>query len=37
VYFAGHGLTGAKHHALFLAVKDTDPDELRISALDYFW
>ncbi|MEU0071442.1 Rieske 2Fe-2S domain-containing protein [Streptomyces sp. NPDC006332] len=34
VYFAGHGLLGARGE-LFLAMADTDPAELRVSALEY--
>ncbi|MFF0157427.1 Rieske 2Fe-2S domain-containing protein [Streptomyces sp. NPDC005263] len=34
VYFAGHGLLGARGE-LFLAMADTDPAALRVSALEY--
>lgn len=35
VYFAGHGLTGPLRHELYLALPDTDVDELRVSALPF--
>ncbi|GAA4531975.1 caspase family protein [Amycolatopsis samaneae] len=35
VYFAGHGLTGPKHHELYLALSDTGLDELPVSALSF--
>lgn len=34
VYFAGHGLTGPRNE-LYLALADTDPDELAVSALPF--
>src|SRR5690606_24888979 len=34
VYFAGHGLVGPRTD-LYLALSDTDPDELGVSALAY--
>jgi len=34
VYFAGHGRTG-QHNELYLSMTDTDPDELRVSALPF--
>jgi Caspase domain len=34
VYFAGHGRTGP-HNELYLSMTDTDPDELRVSALPF--
>ncbi len=34
VYFAGHGLTGPRNE-LYLSLADTDPDELKVSALAY--
>ncbi|MFG1915671.1 caspase domain-containing protein [Micromonospora sp. NPDC048898] len=34
VYFAGHGRTGTRNE-LYLGLADTDPDELRVSALPY--
>jgi uncharacterized caspase-like protein len=37
VYFAGHGLTGPRRHELYLSLADTDPDELRVSALPFEW
>nr|WP_052478735.1 caspase family protein [Kibdelosporangium sp. MJ126-NF4]CEL20346.1 diguanylate cyclase/phosphodiesterase (GGDEF & EAL domains) with PAS/PAC sensor(s) [Kibdelosporangium sp. MJ126-NF4]CTQ97571.1 diguanylate cyclase/phosphodiesterase (GGDEF & EAL domains) with PAS/PAC sensor(s) [Kibdelosporangium sp. MJ126-NF4] len=35
VYFAGHGLTGLKHHELYLALSDTGVNELPVSALSF--
>ncbi|WP_285502130.1 LytR C-terminal domain-containing protein [Actinokineospora sp. NBRC 105648] len=35
VYFAGHGLVGATAGDLHLALAETDPDELRVSALPF--
>jgi hypothetical protein len=35
VYFAGHGFVGALRHELYLALPDTDPDELQVSALPF--
>lgn len=34
VYFAGHGRTGLRNE-LYLGLTDTDPDELRVSALPF--
>ena len=34
VYYAGHGLLGPRIDTLFLAMTDTDQDDLRYSALD---
>ncbi|MFK4221474.1 caspase domain-containing protein [Streptomyces sp. NPDC019890] len=34
VYFAGHGQTGPRNE-LYLGLADTDPDELRVSALAF--
>jgi Caspase domain len=34
VYFAGHGRTGPRNE-LYLGLADTDPDELRVSALPF--
>ncbi|MFC6016637.1 caspase domain-containing protein [Plantactinospora solaniradicis] len=34
VYFAGHGRTGPRNE-LYLGLADTDPDELRVSALAF--
>jgi hypothetical protein len=34
IYFAGHGRTGP-HNELDLSMTDTDPDELRVSALPF--
>ncbi|EPH46914.1 caspase family protein [Streptomyces aurantiacus] len=34
VYFAGHGQTGLRNE-LYLGLTDTDPDELRVSALEF--
>jgi hypothetical protein len=34
VYFAGHGRTGTRNE-LYLGLADTDPDELRVSALPF--
>ncbi|MFC6081547.1 caspase family protein [Sphaerisporangium aureirubrum] len=35
VYYAGHGLIGPRRHELYLSLTDTDPDDLRITALDF--
>jgi hypothetical protein len=35
VYFAGHGLIGPARNELFLALSDTDRDELQVSALPF--
>jgi hypothetical protein len=35
IYFAGHGLTGLRHHQLYLALSDTHPELLPVTALDY--
>ncbi|MGI8332368.1 caspase, EACC1-associated type [Actinomadura scrupuli] len=35
VYFAGHGLLGSHHNELYLALADTNRDELPVSALSY--
>jgi hypothetical protein len=34
VYFAGHGRTGPRNE-LYLALADTDPDEIRVSAMPF--
>jgi hypothetical protein len=35
IYYAGHGLTGSLRNELYLALTDTDLDELPVSALDF--
>ncbi|MEV0830026.1 hypothetical protein [Nonomuraea rubra] len=35
IYYAGHGLTGPRRHELYLTLTDTEPDELRVTALEF--